>query len=126
MFLLALEWGGDEYAWNSAMVIGLFCGSAVNLAVFLAWEYKKGDGAMIPLSMVRKRIVWSAMIVMFLFFGAMLTHGYYVAIYFQAVKGVSPTLSGVYILPAILSQVLFAIISGVGGKSEPPAGPDIS
>jgi len=53
----------------------------------------------------------------FFFFGAMLAHGYYVAIYFQAVRGVSPTLSGVYILPAILSQVLFAIISGIGGSS---------
>src|SRR5947209_4860648 len=32
--------------------------------------------------------------------------------YFQAVKGVSPTISGVYLLPTILSQLLCAISAG--------------
>jgi hypothetical protein len=38
MFLLALQWGGQKYAWNSGTIIGLFIGSFANLCVFLAWE----------------------------------------------------------------------------------------
>jgi hypothetical protein len=37
-------------------------------------------------------------------------------IYFQAVKGVAPSPSGVFILPGILSQMLMAVVSGVLGE----------
>ena len=33
-------------------------------------------------------------------------------IYFQAVDGVTPTMSGVYMLPSILSQLFTAVITG--------------
>ncbi|KAF2103662.1 efflux pump [Rhizodiscina lignyota] len=113
MFLLALEWGGTVYPWKSAIIIGLFCGSGGVLAIFAAWEIRVGDNAMIPPGMVRKRVVWSACLVIAFFFGALLCFTYYLPIYFQAVKGVSPSLSGVYVLPGILSQILMATVSGV-------------
>lgn len=120
MFLLALEWGGTEYPWNSATIIGLFCGSAGMLAVFLAWEYKQGDSAMVPFSMVRKRVVYTASLSLFFFFGSLLLTSYYLSIYFQGVKGVTPMLSGVYLLPGILSQMVAAISSGILGTSLGP------
>jgi hypothetical protein len=115
MFLLALEWGGTKYPWNSARVIGLFCGAAGNFVVFLAWEYKRGDTAMIPFGMVKQSIVWSSCVATFFFAGALLISSYYMAIYFQAVRGVSPLLSGVYLLPSIISQMSMAIFSGFLG-----------
>lgn len=118
MVLLALQWGGTRYAWGSATIIGLFCGSAGTFAIFMAWEYKRGDDAMVPWPMIRQKIVACAMGVNFFFFGGQIILSYYLAQYFQAVRGVSPTLSGVYLLPGILSQMLLAIISGVLG--EPP------
>ena len=114
--LLALEWGGTLYAWADSRIIGLFCGSAATLAVFLAWEYRVGDGAMIPFSMIRQRIVWCSCLVFSLFFGSLLNLSYYLPIYFQAVRGVSPTLSGVYLLPLIVSQIFAAILSGFLGS----------
>ena len=42
----------------------------------------------------------------------MLTTTYYLAIYFQAVKGKSPTMSGVDILPTVLSSMFTAVGSG--------------
>ncbi|PMD41915.1 efflux pump [Hyaloscypha variabilis F] len=113
MFLMALEWGGTKYAWNSAKVIGLLCGSAGTFAIFVVWEFRQGDNAMIPYSMLRKKEVWSSCIVIFFFFGGLLTFTYYLPIYFQAVKGVAPSPSGVYILPGILSQMMMAVVSGV-------------
>ena len=119
-FLLALEWGGTRYAWESATIIGLFCGAAGTFCVFLVWEYRRGDSAMIPFSMVRRRIVWCSCSVTFFFMGSMMITSYYMPIYFQAVRNATPTMSGVYILPGILSQILFAIVAGVLGMRPIP------
>lgn len=111
-FLLALQYGGNKYAWNSAQEIGLFCGAGATFIVFLAWNHYKGDEAMIPFSMVRKKVVWSSCLAYGLLVGQLFIASYYLPIYFQGVKGVSPTLSGVYLLPSVLSQICSAIISG--------------
>ena len=61
MFLLALQFGGDgTHAWNSSMVIGLFCGAGVTIILFVLWEIRSGDSAMIPGSVVKQRIVWAS------------------------------------------------------------------
>lgn len=120
MFLIALEWGGTEYKWNSATIIGLFCGSGGMLMIFLGWESYIGDDAMVPFSIVRRRVVWSSCLVIAFFFGGLLLFTYYLPIYFQAVRGSSPSMSGVYVLPGILSQMVMAALSGVLGISLPP------
>ena len=117
-FLLALEWGGSRYVWDSATIIGLFCGAAGMFCVFLTWEYRRGDSAMIPFSMVRQKIVWCSCLVIFLFMGSMIITSYYMPIYFQTLRNATPTMSGVYILPAILSQILFSTVSGVLGMTQ--------
>ena len=38
---------------------------------------------------------------------------YFLSVYFQAVKGASPLLSGVYLLPSILSQLILAVVAGL-------------
>lgn len=118
--LLALEYGQYSYGWNSATVIGLFCGSGATFIVFLIWEHTQGERAMIPLAMVARRNVWASSVVMVAIFGLMLSASYYLPVYFQAVKNASPMLSGVYILPSILSQLLAAVISGALSKSGQP------
>jgi hypothetical protein len=115
-FLLALQWGGNQYAWDSATVIGLFCGALGTIIVFITWEYFKGETAMIPLSMLRIRIVWASCLFFGMLVGMVLCGTYYIPIYFQAVKGVSPITSGVWLLPSILSQMLSAVSSGILSK----------
>ncbi|OJJ50764.1 hypothetical protein ASPZODRAFT_56036 [Penicilliopsis zonata CBS 506.65] len=111
--LLALQYGGNQYAWNSSTVIGLFCGAGATFILFCVWEYRQGDMAMIPFSMLRKRPVWSSCLTMFCIFAMVLCAAYYVPVYFQAIKNTSPMMSGVYMLPSILAQMLFAVMSGV-------------
>ncbi|KAF2120200.1 major facilitator superfamily transporter [Lophiotrema nucula] len=113
MFLMALQWGGTFYPWRSAMIVGLFCGAAGTAIIFATWEKSVGDNAMFPYSMLRKRVVWSSCVVIFLFQGCALIYSYYVPTYFQAVKGVSPLASGVYNSPGIGSQMVFAGVSSV-------------
>ncbi|XDG03862.1 hypothetical protein ABKA04_003477 [Annulohypoxylon sp. FPYF3050] len=112
MFFLALEFGGNRYAWDSSIVIGLLCGAVATFAIFLVWEWRKGSDAMIPFELLRVRIQWCASLLMFAFLGMMFVVAYYLPIYLQAVKGDSPFMSGVHNLPTILSQVVMVLIGG--------------
>ncbi|KAJ5636568.1 uncharacterized protein N7484_009881 [Penicillium longicatenatum] len=111
--LLALEYGAGSYPWGSARVIGLFCGSGGAFIVFLLWEHRQGDKAMIPLSMVAQRTVWTSCVFMMGLFGTVLALSYYLPIYFQSVRNDTPIMSGVSLLPMMLSQVVFAVSSGI-------------
>jgi hypothetical protein len=115
--LLALEYGAGSYPWGSARVIGLFCGSGGAFIVFLLWEHRQGDKAMIPLAMIAQRTVWTSCVFMIGLFGTVLALSYYLPIYFQAVRNDSPIMSGVSLLPMMLSQVVFAVSSGILSKS---------
>lgn len=113
MFLLALQWGGTEYAWKSATIIGLFCGGGVTLIVFILWERHVGDGAMIPLPVIRQREIWTSCVAGLSLFATVMLASYFLPIYFQSVKGETPFRSGVDLLPSILMQVVSAVINGV-------------
>ncbi|PLB54151.1 MFS general substrate transporter [Aspergillus steynii IBT 23096] len=111
--LLALQYGGHQYAWNSATVIGLFCGSGGTFIVFFLWEWHEGDNAMIPLRIIRRQIVWTSCILAMMFFGMTMVLAYYLPIYFQSVRGRTAIMSGVDMLPNILSQLVAAVGSGI-------------
>ncbi|KAJ2991833.1 hypothetical protein NUW58_g2374 [Xylaria curta] len=114
LLLLALQFGsGATYEWNSPVIIGLFVGAGVAAILFLLWEWKAGDVAIIPFSMVKNRIVWASTLQYITLISAIFVGTQYLPIYFQAVKGVGPVLSGVYLLPSILSQIVFVLFSGV-------------
>jgi hypothetical protein len=76
-----------------------------------------GAKAMIPLSIIRRRVIWSSCMNYACFTGSLLTATYYLPIYFQAVRNASPTMSGVDLLPSIITTVLFGIITGGLSKS---------
>lgn len=119
LLLLALQFGsGETYAWDSSVIIGLFVGSGVAIILFLLWEWRAGDVAIIPFSMVRTRMVWASTIQYITLISAIFVGTQYFPIYFQAVKGVGPVLSGVYLLPSILSQIIFVVLSGSLSKSN--------
>ena len=112
MVVLALVWGGVDYARNSATIIGLLVGGGCTLVVFCWQEYRIGDRAMFPWSVVKQTAVWCSSISMFLFFGSQMVGNYYLPIYFQTVRNASPAMSGVYTLPSIFGTMLTAVISG--------------
>ncbi|KAK2067811.1 hypothetical protein P8C59_001517 [Phyllachora maydis] len=113
MLLLALEYGGNEYAWDSSVVIGLLVGFAVTFALFWAWEYRQADGAMIPLAMLRSRVIRSAALTQFFRLAVTLVADYYLAIFFQAIRDDSPLMSGVHMLPTTLGLVFATVATGI-------------
>jgi hypothetical protein len=115
MFFLALQFGGNQFAWNSSQVIGLFCGSGLALIIWLAWDWYAGDDAMVPYSMMKHRTVWVSCVCMALQSAPMFSLTIYLPIYFQAVLGHTSFQSGVDFLGTILSQLIFAVVSGRAG-----------
>lgn len=112
MALLALYYGGNDYPWDSSVVIGLFVGAGVTAITFALWERRMGDRAMIPPSIVKHRIVWTSVINGAALVASILVAAQYLPIYFQGVRGYGPAMSGVNTLPGILSQLLTVILSG--------------
>ncbi|KAF2276866.1 efflux pump protein [Westerdykella ornata] len=115
MLLLALQFGSEHsHAWNSAVIIGLLCGAGVTAIVFGFWEWHMGERAMIPGSMIKHRVMWTSALVNITSMGTVVVGSNYLPIYFQAVKGSGPTMSGVSVFPAILPQLVFAVLAGAG------------
>jgi EmrB/QacA subfamily drug resistance transporter len=52
---LFTTWGGTEYAWSSAMIIGLALLGVVLLGIFLWWETRAAE-PILPLSLFRSRV----------------------------------------------------------------------
>jgi hypothetical protein len=118
MFLLALQFGsGNAYAWDSATIIGLFVGAGVGIIIFIFWERHMGDGAMLPGSIIKRRMVWSSCLYGMCNMCCMITASNFLPTYFQAVKGDGPTMSGVHLLPSILSQLCCVVTSGALSES---------
>ncbi|KAH8125989.1 hypothetical protein FP744_10006206 [Trichoderma asperellum] len=117
-FFLALQYGGNTHPWNSAVVIGLVCGAVGTFAVFVLAEHLNGREAIVPLWIIKKHVVWSSCLVMMFSIATTFCASYFLPLYFQIVAGASPMISGVYLLPNILSQICSAGFSGIlVGKS---------
>ncbi|KAL2869452.1 MDR family MFS transporter [Aspergillus lucknowensis] len=116
MVFLALQWGGNEHPWNSATIIGLFVGFAGTILLFIPWEIRRGEHAMIPFTLLKGRSVALSIIFGLLLTGAFVIPNYYLPEWFQIIKDASPMRSGIMLLPAVLTQVFGAIVSGVLAK----------
>lgn len=119
MLLLAVQWGGNAYPWRSARIIGLFCGAGGLLLVFAAWEWRKQDEASIPPKLLSQRSVFLGSVIGFLASGSLQLVTYYLPLWFQVIKGASPTKSGVMNLPSILGTVILSVVAGGLGESNP-------
>lgn len=116
MFLLAIEWGGVTCPWDSATVIGLFCGSFATAVLFFMWEYHKGAAAMIPLQMLRQRVIWCSCVTGLFQMGGLLLITYFLPLWFQFIKHATPTNSGLMSLPTFIGQIITAMGSGWAGR----------
>ena len=110
--LLALQWGGSKYEWNSGRIIALLVIFVLLVAAFLIIQWWKQEDATVPPRIFLNRNVWGSA-----WFGAMLGAGfflmvYYLPIWFQAIKGASATKSGIMNLPAILGLVIISMGAG--------------
>ncbi|KAH8736285.1 major facilitator superfamily domain-containing protein [Ilyonectria robusta] len=110
--LLALQWGGVDYAWSNSKITSLFMLAAVLILLFLYVQYRMGENATVPPRIFKKRSVWASCFFSFNTGACFLTAVYFLPIWFQAVKGSSAIQSGVNNLPMLLGVVIFSMVAG--------------
>jgi MFS family permease len=115
--LLALQWGGNKFAWDSPTIIGLFCGAGGTSVAWVLWDWYRGDGALIPLSIIWIRAVRAGAVTQCFLLTTIYCASFFLPIFFQADHGATPMMSGIYVLASILPQLLTAVMAGVLGKS---------
>ncbi|KAF2653088.1 MFS general substrate transporter [Lophiostoma macrostomum CBS 122681] len=109
MLLLGMSWGGTKYEWGSATVIGLLVASVIAVVIFGFWIRHYQDRAMVPPRILLKPVVLYGCIIAALQGGAFLMLQYYLPLWFQSVKGVSPEQGGIRMLPGAITQIIFGI-----------------
>ncbi|KAF8176240.1 major facilitator superfamily domain-containing protein [Mycena galopus ATCC 62051] len=110
--LLALQWGGSTYPWNSGRIIALFVVFGVLTIVFIAVQMWKQDSGTVPPRIMKQRSIWAGAAFAFCQGATFFLFVFYVPLWFQAIKGVSAIKSGIDNLPMILALVISMIGSG--------------
>ncbi|MEU9529694.1 MDR family MFS transporter [Streptomyces sp. NPDC048210] len=109
--ILGTSWGGNEYAWGSPVIIGLFVGGLIALALFCLVETRAKE-PMLPMRLFRGPVFAVCSILSFIVGFAMLGAMIYLPTYLQYVDGDSATLSGVRTLPLVIGLLAASIFSG--------------
>ncbi|MFD8211327.1 MFS transporter [Streptomyces sp. NPDC059695] len=109
--VLVASLGGTTWAWGSPQIIGLAVLGAVLLVWFLYVERRAAE-PVLPLKLFRIRtfslVSVISFVVGFAMFGAMT----YLPTFLQVVQGVTPTMSGVHMLPMVLGLLTTSTASG--------------
>lgn len=109
--VLATHWGGNEYAWDSPQILGLFALALTAVAAFVKFESRAKD-PLIPLSLFREPIFSVSIIASLLLGACMFVVIAFMPTYMQGVVGISATYSGAVLMPLSLSLVTGSIVSG--------------
>jgi EmrB/QacA subfamily drug resistance transporter len=109
--LLALSWGGLRHPWLSAPIIGLVAASAL-LWVLFAWRMRQAPEPLIPADILHNPVVRMATISVCFGMGTYIGLTIYLPVYFEAVRGLSASFSGLALIPLMAGTVVGATISG--------------
>nr|WP_064570507.1 MDR family MFS transporter [Gordonia sp. LAM0048] len=110
--LLIVAEQGREWGWSSGLAILCYGIGVVGIAAFIWIEHTMGDDALIPLR-VFKNVVFSQGIVVSVIIGAVMFGGIsMLPQYFQVLRGSSPMIAGLQMLPMVLGLMTGSILSG--------------
>jgi EmrB/QacA subfamily drug resistance transporter len=108
---LLADLGGTTYPWGSSLVIGLIVVAIVATIAFVFVERRAAE-PVLPLRLFQRRTfvvsTLVGLVVGFALFGSVT----YFPLFLQAVKGVSPTASGLQMLPMMGGMLTTSILSG--------------
>ncbi|MQS15891.1 DHA2 family efflux MFS transporter permease subunit [Streptomyces kaniharaensis] len=109
--ILATSWGGNQYAWGSGVIIGLFTGGVVALGLF-CWVETRAVEPMLPMRLFRNPVFAVCSVLSFVVGFAMLGALTFLPTFLQYVDGESATVSGIRMLPMVIGLLLASIASG--------------
>ncbi len=109
--LLVTEWGGQQYSWTSAMILGLAAACISCLGLFLYRERKAAE-PILSLHLFKNSVFRVGVPVMFIIGAALFGSLIYVSLYFQIVNGLTPTQAGLRLIPMTLGMIVSSAIVG--------------
>ena len=109
--LIALNFGGSLYAWDSATIIGLFAAAAVALGAFIVRELRASE-PILDVRLFRDRGFSASMAVLFLSGVGMFAAIMFLPLFLQVVLGRSASSSGALLMPLMLGMVGASVATG--------------
>ena len=109
--ILLTSLGGTTYPWRSAPIYILGVAGALLIGVFVLVERRAAE-PVLPLHLFKLRTFSVTSLVGFIVGFAMFGAITYLPAFFQVVRGISPTISGLYLLPLMAGLLLVSISSG--------------
>jgi len=109
--ILLTSLGGTTYPWASAPIYILGIAGVALIGLFVVVERRAAE-PVLPLHLFRLRAFSVTSVVGFIVGFAMFGAITYLPAFFQVVRGISPTISGVYLLPLMAGLLLVSITSG--------------
>ncbi|MEU9349628.1 MFS transporter [Streptomyces griseoloalbus] len=109
--VLVASLGGTTWGWGSPGIVGLALLGAALIVAFVAVERRAAE-PVLPLKLFRVRTFTLSAVISFIIGFAMFGAMTYLPTFLQVVQGVTPTMSGVHMLPMVAGMLLSSTGSG--------------
>ncbi|MFZ3570795.1 DHA2 family efflux MFS transporter permease subunit [Streptomyces sp. BH097] len=109
--VLVASLGGTTWAWGSPQIIGLAVLGVLLGVAFVFVEFRAAE-PVLPMRLFRVRTFTLSAVISFVIGFAMFGAMTYLPTFLQVVQGVTPTMSGVHMLPMVFGILLSTTLSG--------------
>lgn len=109
--LLALTFGGKEFAWGAWQTIGLFVIAAVSLTSFVLIEARAAE-PILPVRLFKNRTFTLINSIGFLMSVGMFGAIMFVPLFMQGIVGISASASGTVMTPMMITMILASVVGG--------------
>ncbi|KAJ5669889.1 hypothetical protein N7462_010959 [Penicillium macrosclerotiorum] len=113
---MAINFGGNLYAWGAGQEIGLWVAGGVLLVLFILQQRSKIGTTtwerIVPADFLRNPLMWILFALMCAASTSVFVPTYYIPLYFQFVRGDSALTAAVRLLPFIILMVCFGFLNG--------------
>lgn len=109
--LLALNWGGSEYEWLSAFILGMLAIAAIALVSFIVIE-RRAREPILDVRLFSDRGFAASMVALFFSGVGMFAVITYLPVFMQSVQGASASSSGQLLTPMMMAVVTGSILCG--------------
>jgi EmrB/QacA subfamily drug resistance transporter len=111
LLTLGLTWGGTQYPWSSGEIVGLFAVGAAALVAF-GFQEQRAAEPIIPPHLFRNGVFNACAAMSFLVAFAMFGAIVYLPLFLQVVHAITPTQSGLKLLPLMAGVLTASILGG--------------
>ena len=109
--ILIATWGGTQYGWGSAEVLGLMALAALAIVAFIMVEQRAAE-PMLPLHVFKIGNFTYSMVITFFVGLALFGVMTFIPLFQQTVQGATPTVSGLLLTPLMVGSMVTSILSG--------------